>query len=80
MRTVVWQHLSQSQQESVLERPAITEGANITAAVTEVINQVRSEGDKALLDLTEKFDRVRPDRFEFLPTRLKRHQRVFLTT
>lgn len=61
MRTVVWQHLSQPQQESVLERPAITEGANITAAVTEVINQVRSEGDKALLDLTEKFDRVRPD-------------------
>lgn len=61
MRTVVWQHLSQSQQESVLERPAITEGANITAAVTEVINQVRSEGDKALLDLTEKFDRVRPE-------------------
>lgn len=61
MRTVVWQHLSQSQQESVLERPAITEGANITAAVTEVINQVRSEGDKALLDLSEKFDRVRPE-------------------
>ncbi len=61
MRMVVWQHLSQSQQESVLERPAITEGANITAAVTEVINQVRSEGDKALLDLTEKFDRVRPE-------------------
>ncbi|GMQ47006.1 histidinol dehydrogenase [Vibrio sp. 10N] len=61
MRTVVWQHLSQSQQESVLERPAIAEGANITAAVAEVIEQVRREGDKALLDLTEKFDRVRPD-------------------
>jgi histidinol dehydrogenase len=61
MRTVVWQSLSQSQQESILERPAITEGANITSAVSAVIEQVRSEGDKALLDLTEKFDRVRPD-------------------
>ncbi|MCG9627659.1 histidinol dehydrogenase [Vibrio mediterranei] len=61
MRTVVWQSLSQSQQESILERPAITEGANITSAVLAVIEQVRSEGDKALLDLTEKFDRVRPD-------------------
>ncbi|NOH27938.1 histidinol dehydrogenase [Vibrio mediterranei] len=60
MRTVVWQSLSQSQQESILERPAITEGANITSAVSAVIEQVRSEGDKALLDLTEKFDRVRP--------------------
>ncbi|SEG41018.1 histidinol dehydrogenase [Vibrio hangzhouensis] len=61
MRTVVWQSLSQSQQESILERPAITEGANITAAVSAVIQQVRSEGDKALLELTEKFDGVRPD-------------------
>ncbi|MCY9869814.1 histidinol dehydrogenase [Vibrio barjaei] len=61
MRTVVWQSLSQSQQESILERPAITEGANITSAVSAVIEQVCSEGDKALLDLTEKFDRVRPD-------------------
>lgn len=26
MRTVVWQSLSEAQQESILERPAITEG------------------------------------------------------
>lgn len=61
MRTVVWQSLSESQQDSVLERPAISEGANITAAVSEVINKVRAEGDSALLELTEKFDRVTPE-------------------
>ena len=61
MRTVVWQSLSESQQDSVLERPAISEGANITAAVSEVIAKVRSEGDKALIELTEKFDRVTPE-------------------
>ncbi|EKF9287108.1 histidinol dehydrogenase [Vibrio cholerae] len=60
MRTVVWQSLSESQQESILERPAITEGANITAAVAQVIAKVRSEGDAALFELTEKFDRVKP--------------------
>ncbi|MFM2597914.1 histidinol dehydrogenase [Vibrio fortis] len=60
MRTVVWQSLSESQQDSVLERPAISEGANITAAVSEVIAKVRSEGDTALTELTEKFDRVTP--------------------
>ena len=60
MRTVVWQSLSESQQDSVLERPAISEGANITAAVSEVIAKVRSEGDAALTELTEKFDRVTP--------------------
>ncbi|EOW9240113.1 TPA: histidinol dehydrogenase [Vibrio cholerae] len=60
MRTVVWQSLSEAQQESILERPAITEGANITAAVAQVIAKVRSEGDAALFELTEKFDRVKP--------------------
>ncbi|AOW82879.1 histidinol dehydrogenase [Vibrio mimicus] len=60
MRTVVWQSLSEAQQESILERPAITEGANITAAVAQVIAKVRSGGDAALFELTEKFDRVKP--------------------
>ncbi|MCW8327519.1 histidinol dehydrogenase [Photobacterium sp. SDRW27] len=61
MKTVVWQSLSENQQESLLQRPAITEGANITAIVSEVIANVRQNGDDALLELTEKFDKVRPD-------------------
>lgn len=61
MRTVVWRSLSQPQQESILERPAIADGANITAAVSSVIEQVRQGGDSALFALTEKFDNVRPD-------------------
>ncbi len=60
MKTVVWQSLSESQQRSALERPAITEGANITAAVEKVIAKVRLEGDKALAELTAKFDGVTP--------------------
>ncbi|WED25577.1 histidinol dehydrogenase [Vibrio sp. DW001] len=60
MKTVVWQSLSESQQDSVLERPAIAEGANITATVQGVIKKVRSEGDKALVELTQKFDGVTP--------------------
>jgi histidinol dehydrogenase len=61
MRTVVWQSLSEAQQESILERPAVTDGVNISAAVSAVIAQVRADGDHALFELTEKFDRVRPD-------------------
>ncbi|QIL84646.1 histidinol dehydrogenase [Vibrio sp. HDW18] len=60
MRTVVWHSLSEAQQQSILQRPAITEGANITAAVAQVVAKVRSEGDAALFELTEKFDRVKP--------------------
>ncbi|MGR6861865.1 histidinol dehydrogenase [Aliivibrio salmonicida] len=61
MKTLVWQSLSDSQQDTVLQRPAITEGANITAAVTSVINTVKQDGDAGVLALTEKFDKVKPD-------------------
>ncbi|CAI2312189.1 histidinol dehydrogenase [Vibrio parahaemolyticus] len=61
MRTVVWQSLSEEQQDAILERPAIAEGANITAAVADVIAKVRTQDDAALLELTEKFDRVKPE-------------------
>ncbi|MBM4951873.1 histidinol dehydrogenase [Vibrio parahaemolyticus] len=61
MRTVVWQSLSEEQQDAILERPAIAEGTNITAAVADVIAKVRTQGDAALLELTEKFDRVKPE-------------------
>ncbi|EIV8653093.1 histidinol dehydrogenase [Vibrio parahaemolyticus] len=61
MRTVVWQSLSEEQQDAILERPAIAEGANITAAVADVIAKVRTQGDAALLELTEKFDCVKPE-------------------
>ncbi|WP_375322185.1 histidinol dehydrogenase [Aliivibrio logei] len=61
MKTLVWQSLSDSQQDTVLQRPAITEGANITAAVTSVINTVKQDGDAGVLALTEKFDGVRPE-------------------
>ncbi|MDO6497403.1 histidinol dehydrogenase [Photobacterium sanguinicancri] len=61
MKTLVWQTLSESQQEGLLQRPAITEGANITATVAQVIADIRQRGDEALTDLTEKFDRIRPE-------------------
>ncbi|CAM3678918.1 Histidinol dehydrogenase [Vibrio aerogenes CECT 7868] len=60
MRTVVWQSLSKEQRVSVLERPAITEGKSITSAVEQVISAVQADGDKALKELTLKFDGVAP--------------------
>ncbi|SJL83299.1 histidinol dehydrogenase [Vibrio palustris] len=60
MRTVVWQSLSEEQHNSILERPAISAGANVTSIVNEVMTQVREGGDAALWELTEKFDRVKP--------------------
>ncbi len=61
MRTVVWQSLSEQQQDSVLARPAVTEGQSISEAVSAVIAKVKSGGDVALTELTQKFDREVPD-------------------
>ncbi|GAM71885.1 histidinol dehydrogenase [Vibrio sp. JCM 19236] len=58
MRTVTWQTLSDEQQNAVLQRPAIAEGANITAAVSAVVDKVKKDGDAALKELTAKFDGV----------------------
>ncbi|WP_305407704.1 histidinol dehydrogenase [Photobacterium leiognathi] len=60
MKTVVWQSLSESQREKLLARPAVNNGANISSIVTGVIDDVRRRGDEALLELTEKFDGIRP--------------------
>ncbi|MGV3002533.1 histidinol dehydrogenase [Vibrio sp. E150_018] len=61
MKTVVWQSLSEEQQNAVLERPAISDGANITSIVTDVLNQVKQGGDAAIKELTAKFDKATPD-------------------
>ncbi len=60
MKTVVWQSLTKDQQQQLLARPAVSNSTNITAIVSDVINQVRQQGDQALLALTEKFDGLRP--------------------
>lgn len=70
MKTVVWQSLSKEQQDIALERPAIIEGAMITKAVADVIEQVREHGDKALQQLTEKFDRFSPESIRVTPAEI----------
>ncbi|MGF1705855.1 histidinol dehydrogenase [Enterovibrio baiacu] len=61
MKTVVWKSLSEQQREALLERPAISDSASITDAVTSVLRDVREGGDAALKALTEKFDKVVPE-------------------
>ncbi|MEZ8026551.1 histidinol dehydrogenase [Enterovibrio norvegicus] len=61
MKTVVWKSLSDEQRDALLERPAISDSASITDAVTGVLRDVREGGDAALKALTEKFDKVVPE-------------------
>ena len=60
MKTVLWQSLTKDQQQQLLTRPAVNNSANITSIVSDIIKQVRQQGDGALFTLTEKFDGIRP--------------------
>jgi histidinol dehydrogenase len=59
MRIVHWQDLDLAQRRAALARPAFTARADFAVDVQRIIEQVRREGDAALLALTERFDGVR---------------------
>lgn len=59
--TTVWSKLSIKEQEIALARPAIAESALLATQVDNIINQVIEFGDKALFDLTERFDGIKLD-------------------
>ncbi len=62
MRIVIWQDLDSAQRRAALARPAFDARANVAADVARLIAQVQSEGDAALLALTERLDGVRLER------------------
>lgn len=58
MQTVIWEQLNETEQEQLLERPSVTNATQISDVVTDIIAQVRQQGDQALRSLTERFDGV----------------------
>jgi histidinol dehydrogenase len=61
MKILEWDNLSQAERAEALSRPAQADAPRISAAAREIIAQVRSGGDGALISLTEQFDGVRLD-------------------
>ena len=53
-----WSTLNASQQLDVLSRPAIADSATLSEQVANILDQVKTFGDKALYELTEKFDGI----------------------
>lgn len=54
-----WPLLSPTEQDRALARPAIAESALLSQQVENILNNVRANGDKALFELTEKFDGIK---------------------
>ncbi len=68
MRILYWQELDPQQRAAALARPAVADRADVAAAVSRLIGEVRATGDAALLALTERFDGVRLDDLAASPT------------
>ncbi|MGG4607881.1 histidinol dehydrogenase [Providencia sp. Me31A] len=55
---VRWSACNQDQQSALLMRPAIAASGGISTAVSQIIDQVRNEGDAALQALSRRFDKT----------------------
>ncbi|MDU8924565.1 histidinol dehydrogenase [Pasteurellaceae bacterium LIM206] len=61
MQTLIWNKLTEQQKQQALTRPAITAGSNIRQIVDGIREDVLANGDKALLALSEQFDKIKLD-------------------
>ncbi len=61
MQTLDWNSLDTKQQSAILERPALGDSAKLSALVSDIIHQVRTQGDQAIHQLTQKFDGLELD-------------------
>jgi histidinol dehydrogenase len=66
-----WQDLSTREQHSALARPAITESKLLSQQVENILINVRNNGDKALFQLTEKFDGATLDSLVVTPLQIQ---------
>ena len=58
MQIVQWANLDMEQRRETLTRPAMSNSAEITSIVSNIVNRIRTEGDSALREFTAKFDKV----------------------
>ena len=58
LNRIDWPALSEAERDQALMRPAVAAGPEITAQVAALIDEVRRDGDAALLRLTREFDAV----------------------
>ncbi|MFT6284880.1 MAG: histidinol dehydrogenase [Arenicella sp.] len=52
----IWAQLNPTEQAKLLSRPALADSQNLSDTVADIIEQVKQQGDKALLAFTERFD------------------------
>jgi histidinol dehydrogenase len=59
MKIVNWNDVSKTKKHQVLSRPQFTHSEFLINKTNDIVNQVKNEGDQALLALTAEFDQVK---------------------
>ncbi|MDO5054924.1 MAG: histidinol dehydrogenase [Pasteurella oralis] len=77
MQTHIWNNLSFIEKQIALSRPTQAIGEQITQAVNAIKTNVMNNGDKALFELAEKFDKVKLENLIISKTQIeKASQRI----
>lgn len=71
MKISYWQQCSDKKQQALLMRPAIAASDTISQAVTAILEQVKQDGDKALIALSNKFDKVQIKQIKLTEAEIK---------
>ena len=61
----IWAQLNPTEQAKLLSRPALSDSQGLSNTVADIIQQVKNQGDKALLAFTERFDGVKLESLRF---------------
>ncbi|SUB24689.1 histidinol dehydrogenase [Avibacterium avium] len=61
MQTLIWKNLTEQEKQQALMRPALSAAESIKDAVNAIRDNVQRNGDKALFELSKKFDKVKLD-------------------
>ncbi|VGM95293.1 Histidinol dehydrogenase [uncultured Avibacterium sp.] len=61
MQTLIWKNLTEQEKQQALMRPALSAAKSIKEAVNAIRENVQDNGDKALFELSEQFDKVKLD-------------------
>ena len=71
MKSFIWTDLDEEARKDALSRPAGLSDPDLTKSVRDIMDTVKSGGDKAVLDFTEKFDCVKLDSLRIPPEDLE---------
>ena len=67
MQLVIWSTLDEATKTSILARQQASSDTSLSATVSSIISNVRENGDKAIFEYSEKFDRVKLERLLVTP-------------